>query len=169
MENLSVKSKNGRYFLGKEFSCSNCGNKVYRRKSIIKRSKSGKFFCSQLCRSEKKKDITPDTTPWNKGKTGLQVAWNKGITVFEGPNHPQWRGGVRKHSAGYISIWTGNSSSKLEHRKVMEEYLGRELSPDEVVHHINEDISDNRIENLQLFENNSAHIRHHMALKRVGL
>lgn len=37
-----------------------------------------------------------------------------------------------------------------EHRLVMEAYLGRYLCEDEVVHHINHDRADNRIENLQV-------------------
>ena len=46
-------------------------------------------------------------------------------------------------------------------RLVMELHLGRFLSGQEVVHHQNEDKSDNRLENLRLFENNAAHMRFH--------
>lgn len=35
-------------------------------------------------------------TPWNKGKKGVQAAWNKGIsaTWVIGENNPRWRGGI---------------------------------------------------------------------------
>lgn len=53
----------------------------------------------------------------------------------------------------------------------MEEHLGRPLTTSEVVHHINENTLDNRIDNLQVMTA-SEHKSHHMRIywqKKKGL
>lgn len=54
-----------------------------------------------------------------------------------------------------------NGKKRDVHRIVMEEHIGRRLGRTEVVHHINGDIHDNRLENLQLMTL-SEHSRMHM-------
>ena len=63
------------------------------------------------------------------------------------PNHPM----ASKSNNGYI----------LEHRVVMSDYIGRVLDKTEIVHHINRDRADNRIENLMLISSKSEHSQLH--------
>ena len=67
--------------------------------------------------------------------------------------------GSKHNHSGYIQIKTKDGWVD-EHRYIMERYLGRKLLSTEVVHHINEDRSDNRIQNLRLLTN-SEHSRFH--------
>ena len=53
----------------------------------------------------------------------------------------------------------------LQHRLIFECYLHRFLSGQEVVHHNSDDKTDNHLGNLALFENQTAHMRHHQRLK----
>lgn len=61
--------------------------------------------------------------------------------------------------AGYVVIYepdhpaSSHSGWVLEHRWVMEQALGRRLSSDEHVHHLNHVRDDNRLENLQILSN----------------
>jgi len=53
-----------------------------------------------------------------------------------------------------------------EHRHIMQEHLGRKLSRDECVHHINGDPRDNRIENLEVVSR-SDHSKSHVTSKQM--
>jgi len=54
-----------------------------------------------------------------------------------------------------------------EHRWIMEQYLGRKLEPWEHVHHINDDSSDNRIENLEVLSNSEHQKKEHAFRKKI--
>lgn len=86
------------------------------------------------------KEITTDI----KLRTGSK-GWYKenGYIMRKVNNHP------KQNKRGYVA----------EHRLVYERYLGRFLDSKEVIHHINGNREDNRIENLQIAVENSEHIK----------
>lgn len=77
---------------------------------------------------------------------------NKGNHVNVGPTHWLWKGGRYLDKAGYMLTKCPEHPGYIqEHRLMMERSLGRNLLPDETVHHKNGVRTDNRIENLELW------------------
>jgi hypothetical protein len=78
---------------------------------------------------------------------------NRGYILAYVPKHPH------AHKDGYVMM----------HTVIMERHIGRYLNDNEVVHHINHDKTDNRIENLMLMdkkEHMSMHMKERQAKRR---
>lgn len=91
----------------------------------------------------------------------------------KGEKNWRWMGGRKYDHNKYIEIYTPNhpnantSSYVYEHRLVMEKYIGRYLTKEEKVHHINGVKDDNRIENL-IITSQSNHRNLHHSLQKCG-
>ena len=66
-----------------------------------------------------------------------------------GEDHPNWKGGHVARN-GYRLVSRMGKKCLYEHRLVAEEMIGRPLDPNEVVHHIDGNRSNNAPENLQI-------------------
>lgn len=120
---------------GKQFKCIRCFCEFYVPKYRIKKSEVK--YCSRSCLA---KDLL----------TKYRI-----IHGFKKLNKP-----LHKYK-----IITVNGKQVREHRWIMEQHLGRKLESWEHVHHINDDSSDNRIENLEVLSN-SDHQRKECKLRK---
>jgi len=157
---------------GQFVACAQCGKEFWKFKS-----KPDRRYCSLSCALTARnltdanpayhRDISGEKNPMygsrRYGADNPMYGRRKSKT-------PHWKGGRKVRKDGYVLIvapddhphpaYTKPSGTKyiLEHRHIMEQYLDRYLDPQEVVHHIDGDASNNTIENLRLFSNQSDHI-----------
>lgn len=179
---------------GKIIKCAHCGKKKYKQLNRLKRSKN--LFCSVKCKDDfkvKKVEINCafcgkkikrvlsrvkrqkrfsfcDSECMAKGYKGINLSgfFKKGN---KGEKCINFRNGTQEEN-GYIAVLAPDhphAQSKgyvYQHRLVMEKHIGRYLTPEEVVHHIDFDRKNNSIDNLMLFENDVEHHRHHAKLRK---
>lgn len=92
-----------------------------------------------------------------------------GLPGVKGDQHPAWKGGQQIDRDGYVRTyapdhpWPRRGGYVPEHVRRMELSLGRRMTPDENVHHLNHDRQDNRLENLAVMLKGS-HSSHHRSL-----
>jgi HNH endonuclease len=96
-------------------------------------------------------------------RAGVQMR-PRGWCDQSGPKNRFWRGGRTVDKHGYVLVYRpdhpfANSHGQVrEHRLVAEQMLGRYLEPTEVVHHKDDDPSNNDPDNLMVYESNSQHL-----------
>jgi len=71
------------------------------------------------------------------------------------------------NNKGYVEVKCGRTWV-LEHRLVVENFIGRKLTSQEAIHHINGNKKDNRIENLMLFDTQKEHKAFENKIKQFG-
>lgn len=154
------------------------------RKKNTMRGMSNEEFKSYLIEQYATKSINQLSTELNITSAALRKYFVKYKIPFighkesnkkynSGENGNNWKGGRRISSEGYIKIYMPDHPHAIggavyEHRYVMEQHIGRLLTKNEVVHHINGNKSDNRLENLMLLTQ-SEHSKLHRELEKEGM
>jgi len=95
-----------------------------------------------------------------------QSPWNKGMLMCS----PQWSGGETKDSRGYILKIIrykpdGTAIYKSKHTWIMEEYLKCKIEYPLLVHHKDENPSNNSLDNLEVMTHKE-HVEHHKGWER---
>lgn len=92
------------------------------------------------------------------------------VRSWSGSNNPNWRGGITFDKDGYIyqpnHPHTNHNGCVFEHRLVMEKKLGRYLTKEESVHHVDSNNQNNCIDNLILFETEGKHRAYHAQFRQ---
>ena len=130
------------HWKGGKPKCIDCGKKLSGYGDFKKNYRTGKYFRKQnRCRK-------------------CFLKWQK-------EHHSSnWKGGIHKDGDGYILIWNPihpfarQEGYVLRSHLVAEKYLCRYLTHQEIIHHINGIITDDRPKNLYLFPSQSTHKRY---------
>ena len=106
-------------------------------------------------------------------KTKEKISKTQKEKAPKGENSLLWKGGKTINTDGYILIHKPNHPNKnagnyiAKHRLVMEKNLGRYLTKEEQIHHLDGDKTNNNIDNLHLFKTNKEHVDYHWFLRNL--
>jgi len=134
-------------------NCSVCGKEIDRPAAWLRKVKEP--MCSRQCNGIRRSEHLKKFSGNMKGRKGHQLF---------GADNPDWKGGrYIEPEKGYVMIRQQDhpraraNGYVLEHILVAEKMLGRPLLPEEEVHHLNRDRTDNRPENLQVYATHLVH------------
>ena len=160
-----------------KLQCDTCGTMTTTTRSNhlqgqrVRKERKGRTYCR----------------PCGKKIGGLKRIGTKSPAVAaanalrSGERHPSWRGGQYLDPSGYVMVLcnpqgaNGWAKYAKQHVLVMEEHLGRQLTPEEVVHHIDNDKQNNVLANLFLTDGPGHRLAHvsltlsFMLLRAAGL
>jgi hypothetical protein len=129
--------------------CAECGERLERREKEHQGRFASRRFCSVRCSAaygSRAAQVKAQARAVGMGKiierNGYKMVW-----LRDRPAYPS----QANASGRYVYV----------HRLVVEEELGRSLGRKEIVHHINGDPLDNRIENLALLTSQAEHRKIH--------
>lgn len=104
-------------------------------------------------------------------RRGKCVPHNKGNIQY-----PKDLGNFYINTNGYVEVWIGKHTKPRmaggyykEHRLMCEISLGRPLSKEEIVHHVDGDKTNNSIDNLHVCKNDKEHRNIHSRLERLSM
>jgi len=149
---LIVKAERGGLATWKCDECLGIFYPMGRRANEAKKNNHN-MYCSSECRKKN----------WKRTATKRLKIWDKDT------ERPTFKAGISISTDGYIQIRVvGKPKNIIKlHRYLMEIKIGRPLKSSEIVHHINEDRFDNKIENLQIVTR-SQHNKIHKFLCKKG-
>ncbi len=157
--------------------CQTCGQSFRPTNSALKKGKGR--FCSLKCRPKQSRDRVPISCI-SCGKTFEVKRYRAEVAQFcsnqcraTGEHSNRWGGGIR-HDAGYIYVANKNHPRSVggyvaEHILIAERALGKPLPSKAVVHHVDENPSNNCPDNLVICENNAYHRLIHARQRVVEL
>ena len=138
-------------------NCEICGKEIepkvykYGNSRCVAKVKQGRKYCSRECMGKAK------SVEYLGKRTG--------------PENASWKGGTTIDKRGYVyervprHPFVQQNCYVAKHRLVMEAHLKRYLDPEESVHHVDGNTSNNELSNLMLFPNEGAHQKYHWLFK----
>jgi HNH endonuclease len=86
-----------------------------------------------------------------------------------GDKHWNWKGGATLTTQGYVRVAGGRAAERtlLDHRMVVEKALGHPLPPGAVVHHWDDDGTNNTPSNLVICQDQAYHMLLHARKRRL--